>query len=136
MKDISVKVKKRLNLIIPFNFKLDRHSLEANYKSFVLPTMEYANVVLRVWFWHLTLAKIRINGMRLVTGATDQSNIVNLYMDTTWQSIFKWRANLMLKMWFKICLNLAPEYLIELLPPANYEWVHYNLWNNQRPSYH
>ena len=48
MKDISVKVKKRLNLIIPFNFKLDRHSLEAKYKSFVLPTMEYANVVLRV----------------------------------------------------------------------------------------
>ncbi len=33
--------------MVPLKFKLDRKSLEIMYNSFVLPTMEYANVV----FW-------------------------------------------------------------------------------------
>ena len=42
--DICVKARKRLILMIPLKFKLDRHSVETMYNSFVRPTMEYANV--------------------------------------------------------------------------------------------
>ena len=35
----------------------------------------------------LKCEKIPINGMRLVTGATTQRNIMTLYSDTAWQPI-------------------------------------------------
>jgi hypothetical protein len=43
--DISLNARKRLNAMISLKYKLDRYSLETMYKSFVLPTMEYASVV-------------------------------------------------------------------------------------------
>ena len=43
--DVSIKAKKKLNLMTPLKMKVDRHSLEIMYKSFVLPSMEYAIAV-------------------------------------------------------------------------------------------
>ena len=114
--------------MIPLKFKLDRHLVETMYNSFVLPTMEYTNIIFRGTYDSdiSKLEKIHINGMRLVSGATARSNIATLYMDTAWQSISERRGHSMLKMLFKIKNNLAPEYLIELLSPVNHEQVHYN----------
>lgn len=50
--DITLKATKRLNLMVPLKFKLDRKSLEVMYNAFVLPIMEYGNVV---WGVHTTL---------------------------------------------------------------------------------
>ena len=114
--------------MISLKFKLGNHSVETMYNSFLLPTMEYANIV-----WEGTYdfdiskrEKIHIKIMRLITRATACSNIVNLYMDTASQSVSERWDHSMLKMLFKIENNLAPEYLIELLPPVSYERVHYN----------
>jgi hypothetical protein len=100
--DISIKARKRLNLMIPLKFRLDRNSLEIMYNSFVLPTMEYANVVWGGTYESdmLKLERIHIDGMRLVTGATARSNIANLYNETCWQSITEGCNNAMLVMMY------------------------------------
>ena len=84
---VYVKAKMRLNLLSPLKFKLDCHSLETMYKSFIIPAMEYA---IQVWGDTYEsdinkLEQIHVDGMQLVTGATARSNIANLYKETAWQ---------------------------------------------------
>ena len=129
--DISKKAKKKLNMMTPLKYKLDRHSLETLYSSFVLPTMTYA---IEVWGGTydsdmLKLEKIHVDGMRLITGATAKSNIANLYSETSWQTFSGKRDDSMLKMFYKIKSNIAPGYLAELLPAPNPNAVRYNLRN-------
>ncbi len=130
--DVSIKARKRLNLMIPLKFKLDRKSLEIIYKSFVLPAMEYASVVWGGTFDSdiLKLEKIHVDGMRLVTGATARSNIANLYDETSFMSVSERRDYSMLVMLYKIKTGVAPDYLIDLLPRENHEYICYNLRNN------
>ena len=73
---------------------------------------------------------VYINGMHLVTGATAKSNIANLYAETSWPSVMDRRDKTMLSMLFKVKNRLVPEYLYELLPPENHEYIRYNLRNN------
>ena len=116
----------------PLKFKLGRSSLEVMYNSFILPVMEYANVV---WGGAFDcdiakLEKIHVDGMRLVTGATARSNIRKLYEETAWIPIRQKCENAMVIMMFKMKNNLSPDYLYDLLPEMNNEVIHYNLRNN------
>ena len=134
--DIALKAEQRLSAMQPLKHKLDRGSLETMYKSFVLPVMEYA---VAVWGGSydsdiLKLERIHIKGMRLVTGATAKSNIANLYRETAWPSFMDRRDKTMLTVLFKIKNQLAPEYLYELLPPENHQYIRYNLRNNNNIS--
>ena len=128
---ISTKARKRLNLMIPLKFKLDRKSLETMYMSFVLPITEYCNVV-----WGGTyetdlqkLEKIHIDAMRIVTGATAKCSLNKLYLETKWSSLSQRHHKSVALMMFKIKNNLSPEYLTYLLPPDNAERTTYNLRN-------
>ena len=116
--NISTKARKRLNLMVPLKFKVDRRSLEIMYKSFVLPTMEYAMVVWGGTYdsYLLKLEKIHIDGMRLICGATARSNIANLYAETSMLSISERRDHSMLIMLYKIKNGMAPDYLLNILP--------------------
>ena len=91
------------------------------YFSFVLPVMEYANVV---WGGSsdtniAKLEKIHVDGMRLVTGATARSNTINLYNETAWLTISQRIDAAVLKMMFKIKNKKAPQYLCNILPGEN-----------------
>jgi len=118
--------------MVPLKFKVDRKTLEIMYHALVLPTMEYGNVIWGGTYDSdmLKLERIHVDAMRLVTGATARSNIANLYLETGWQSIIDRRNNAMLVMLYKIKNNIAPEYLQELIPPENHEYIRYNLRNN------
>ena len=87
--DICLKARQKLNMLVYFKFKLSRRSLETIYESFILPTMEYANIV-----WGGTsntdlakLENLHQDAMRCITGATARSNIAKLYTDTQWYCI-------------------------------------------------
>ena len=43
--EVTQKARKHLNLMIPLKFNVDRKTLETMYNAFVLPTMEYGNVI-------------------------------------------------------------------------------------------
>ncbi len=116
--DLSISARKRLNMMIPLKFKIDRKSLETMYFSFVLPTMEYANII---WGGSYNtdldkLEKIHIDGMRLITGATAHCNITNLYTETNYMPVRNRIDKSMLIMIFKIKHGFASPYLVELLP--------------------
>ena len=129
---ISCKANQRLNMLLPFKYKLDRKTLEMMYKALVLPIMEYSLVV---WggTYETTLAKledINVNAMRLITGATARSEITKLYTETAFNSFFERRDIAMLTMYYKLKKNLAPNCLLALLPPENSETRTHNLRNN------
>ena len=117
IEDISHRARKKLNCMLPLKYKLDRKSLEIMYHSFVLPTMEYANVVWGGSFESdiSKLERVHVDAMRLVTGATARSNINNLYKDCNWVTIKDQIDGSSLKMMFKIVNGLAPEYLSNLV---------------------
>jgi hypothetical protein len=95
--------------------------------------MEYANVL---WGGSYEsdiskLEKIHIDGMRLVTGATANSNIARLYAETSWQTVRQRSEDASVIMIYKIQNDLAPDYLKDILPKANHTYVRYNLRQNQ-----
>ena len=130
--ELCTKANKRLNMMLPLKYKLDRRSLENMYKSFVRPVMEYGIVV-----WGGTydtslskLEEINIKAMRIITGATEKSNIAKLSLETSISSVTERRDMAMLLMFYKVVNNLVPDYLSQLLPSANRNIVKYNLRNN------
>ena len=130
--ELCAKANKRLNMMLPLKYKLDRRSLENMYKSFVRPVMEYGIVV---WggTYHTSLSEleeINIKAMRIITGATEKSNIAKLSLETSISSVAERRDMAMLLMFYKVGNNLVPDYLSQLLPSANRNIVKYNLRNN------
>ncbi len=88
--DICCKAMKRVNIIQHFKFSLDRKNLERFYLSFVLPILEYGDVI---WTganeYELDkLDRVHVRAMRIITGATERSSVNNLYEDLGWHTPF------------------------------------------------
>ena len=130
--NVEVQARKKLNMILPLKFKLDRKTLELLFNVFVSSSMYYG---VEVWGGSydshlLKLEQIVVDGMRLVTGATQRSNISKLYDDTGWQSVQDHRDYAMLLLMFKMKNGLVPNYLINLMPKENRDVVKRNLRSN------
>ena len=129
---VCLKARKRLSVIQPLKFKLNRKSLETMYFSYILPVLEYGSVV---WGGSCDvniskLEKIHVDAMRLVTGATAGSNIHRLYTETGWLSVRSRIDNAMVIMLYKVRNELVPNYLCEILEPHYAEQIHYRLRND------
>ena len=131
--DVSIKAKKKLNLMNPLKMKVDRHSLEVMYRSFVLPSMEYA---IAVWGGSYDsdidkLERIHVDAMRLIVGATARSSIANV-LNEMGANTFQNRINVTtLVMLFRIIKVDAPGYLTDILDSLegqrNYKFRNSNL---------
>ena len=115
--NVATKARKKLNLMLPLKFKLDRKSLEIMYKSFVRSTMDYASVI---WGGSYKsdidkLEKVQIDAMRLITGATARSNIAALYVETHFQTVKERIDFSIVCMMYKLMNGLCPSYLHNLL---------------------
>jgi hypothetical protein len=114
---IATKARKRLNAVTPLKFKLDKRSLEIIYLSFILPTMEYGNIV-----WGGTydsdlakLERIQVDALRLITGATARSNISKLYDECSIRTFKQRVEGASICMMYKIIYGIAPKYLQDIL---------------------
>ena len=124
---------RRLDMMSPLKWRLDRKSLETMYFSFVLSAMEYANVV-----WSGTydsdivkLENVHVKGMRLITGATARSNISNLHKETGFPNLKSRFENNSVITLYKIKNCNMPEYLKVLHPQENKDIIQYNLRNRE-----
>ena len=77
---IYQKASKKFSLLKPLKYNLSRYTLEVLFKSLVLSSLEYANVV-----WdgcsesdNNLLESLQIEGARVVTGALKGTNRVSL----------------------------------------------------------
>ena len=126
---IEDKANKRMNMLSYFKYKLSRNTLERIYYVFIRPILEYGNIV---WIGANDglldkIDKIETRAMRLVTGATNRTNINSMYIDLQWQSIRSRRDFHALKMMFKIINRMCPEYLYNLLPRRTNDGHNINL---------
>ena len=130
--DIASKAMQRLNIIQSFKFKLARRDLERFYKSFILPVLEYGDVL---WdgafeFELGKLERVQIRAMRIITGATERCDVRNLYLELGWNTLSERRKIHKLKWYYKILNDLLPSYLSDLIPPTGAERHSYGLRNN------
>lgn len=127
--EVYSKAMKRLDIIQHFKFKLDRQALERYYISYVLPIIEYGDVV-----WSGAndqeldkLDRVQIRAMRIITGATERSNINALYEELGWHKLATRRHIHRLVWMYKIINNISPQYLTDIIPPTVGERQRYNL---------
>ena len=127
--EIYAKAMKRLDIIQHFKFKLDRSALERYYVSYVLPILDYCDIV-----WSGAndreldmLDKVQIRAMRIITEATERSNVNALYEDIGWHKLGTRRYIHRLIWMYKIINNLSPQYLTDIVPLTVGERQRYNL---------
>jgi len=116
--DVISRCSKKINLLKKFKYKLDRKSLETIYFSFIRPSMEYGdNLFAGTYDSDLCkLDRIQVDAMRIVTGATEKSNIARLYEELKWTPLATRRNQHCLSLMYKIIRGLTPQYLYDLLP--------------------
>ncbi|MCG8033358.1 MAG: reverse transcriptase family protein, partial [Candidatus Thiodiazotropha taylori] len=122
----------RLNLLRALKFRVSRKSLEKMYSAFVRPLLEYSDIV-----WDncpseskRNLDAIHIEAARIITGGTKLCSIDKLYSELGWDSLQSRRNKHKLVTLYKILHGLAPNYLLDLMPPTVQETSRYNLRNS------
>ena len=128
---ITTKAWTRLNLLRALKFRVSHKSLEHMYISFVRPLLEYCDSV-----WDNAsvdskkqLDAVHIEAARIITGATKLCSIEKLLSDLGWESLQNRRNKHKLIIFYKIINGLAPNYLLDLVPPIIQETTNYNLRN-------
>ena len=116
--DIVSRCSKKINMMKQVKYELDRKSLETIYMSFIRPSMEYGDVLYAGTYDSdlCKLDRLQVDAMRVVTGATEKSNIGLLYDDLGWSTLESRRNQHCLAFMYKIVNELTPTYLSELLP--------------------
>ena len=119
----------RINVTRKFKFLLDRRSLGTIYISFIIPILEYGDVV-----WDnctqqekQDIKRIQFEAARIVTGATKLVSIHSLYEETGREAR---RKNHKLTLFFKMANDLSPLYLSDLVPTTFNNSSNYNLHNS------
>lgn len=114
------KAYKRLNLLKPLKYKLDRSTLICLYKSMVRPLLEYGDVV-----WdncsiveQQMVEHIQYEAGRVVTGAMKGSSSNRLRNELAWEELKSRRKFHKLVQFYKIVSHMSPHYLVEMLPPT------------------
>ena len=129
---VSIKARKRLSMMLPLKYRLDRKTLQTMFLSFVSPIMDYGMVI---WGGSYDcdinkLDKINNDGMRLITGAPSNSNVRKLHAETGLLSFRDKCAFATILMLYKVLNNLAPNFLNSRLPEHNPGDSGYNLRNS------
>lgn len=131
--EIYIKAMRRLDVIQRMKFKLPRQCLQRYYFSFVLPILEYADIL-----WNgandqdlSKLDRVHLRAMRIVTGATQRCNTQALYDDVCWSTLSHRRLIHRLRLFYKIRNNISPNYLMQLMPQTVYERNPYALRNRE-----
>ena len=129
---IKEKVWTRINTMRRLQYDIDRKTLETIYKSFIMPLLEYADVI-----WDNCtqqnknkLELIQIEAARISTGATKLVSVANLYIETGWETLDARRNKHKLMFFYKIFNDLTPPYVSSLVHPLVQNASRYNLRNS------
>jgi hypothetical protein len=127
------KACKKLNILRPLKFLLDKKTLELLYFTYVRSQLEYGDIVWDNCNLHDRsldiLETVQVSAARLVTGAIARSSVTKLYRELNWAPLAKRRENHRLVQFYKIWNNLAPEYLLDLMPAQVLNRTIYQLRN-------
>ena len=128
---VKEKAWARVNVMRKLKYQLDRKSLETIYLSFIIPLLEYADVI---WdnctaYEKLELDKIQNEAARIVSGAIKVVSTNALYLELGWERLETRRRKPKLVLFFKMVNELSPLYLSSLVPSLVGNTSRYNLRN-------
>ena len=129
---IVTKAGQRVDVLSRLMYKIDRHSLNILYTTFIRPTLEYGDVLL----CNLTenqkyqIEMVQKRAGRIVSGATRGVTRNTIYSELGWESLEKRRERHCILYFHKILHGQTPAFLSDLLPGYVFERVSYNLRNS------
>ena len=112
-----------------YKFLLDICSLFKMYTTLIRPLLEYGIAVQTKI--NVPLKKNQVAALRITTGGTKVCNLQTLYDDLSCETLEKCRHKHRLFLLYKIINNLAPNYLMQLLPPRMQQFSRYPLRNSE-----
>ena len=119
--NIVIKTSQRLNMLKSLKYKLNRKALETIYKSFILPCLDYGDILYFNTFQTELdrLDRIHMDAMRVVCGATARSSVTALYRETGWRPLKIRRHLHVITMMYKIVKGLVPVSLRAIFDEIN-----------------
>ena len=103
-------------------FKLDRKSFEVIYTPYIMPILEYGDVI---WdnctqYEKQELFKIQTETARIATGTIKLVSLTALYKEICWETLEQRRHNHKLTLFYKMLNNITPLYLsVSNISPYN-----------------
>ena len=103
-----------------FKYTFSRKTLTTLYKSFILPHLDYADVI-----WNnctdrlaMSLETLHLDAIRTIIGAVRGTSHNKLYTESGFLTLKERRERHKLILYFKIINGLAPAYIERYLPPT------------------
>ena len=116
-----------------FKYKFNRKTLEILYKSYILPHLDFSDVVWDNCSAALSnaLENIHLDALRTITGAVKGTSHEKLYKESGFISLHERRKRHKLIVFFKLVNGLLPTYLNCYIPPLVSDT---NPYPRRRPS--
>ena len=132
IESIVAKVRPLIACLRSFKYKFTRKTLEILYKSYILPHLDYADVL-----WDNCpavlaneLENVHLEALRIITGSVRGTSHEKLYKESGFVPLTTRRGRHKLMIFFKIVNGLLPIYLNAYLPPLISE---INPFHRRRP---
>ena len=113
------KCRTQINCLRSYKYRLNRKSLETMFKSYILPILDYADVI-----WDNctetqanALEEIQLDALRTITGSVRGTSHALLYNETGFIPLKERRKRHKLLLYFKFMNGLVPNHLAIRFPP-------------------
>ena len=129
--DVVVKASQKVDVLSRLMYKLDRHTLNILYTTFIRPTLEYGDILL----CNLTenqkysIEIVQKRAGRIISGATRGQSRNVIYEELGWESMETRRERHCILYFHKILHGQTPAFLSDLVPGHIFERVSYELRN-------
>ena len=129
IESVIAKVRPLIACLCSFKYKFNRKTLEILYKSYILPHLDYSDVV-----WDNCpavlaneLENIHLEALRIITGSVRGTSHDKLYRESGFVPLTMRRCRHKLILFYKIVNGQLPLYLNIYLPPLISEFNPYHL---------
>ena len=119
IKSIINKVHLLLCCLRSYKYSLSRKSLDTMYKSFILPILDYADIIWDGCSKKLSdeLESLNLEAIRTIIGTVRGTSHEKLYRESGFCALKERRKRHKLQFYHKLVNGNAPKYLIDLVPP-------------------
>ena len=116
--DLISRCRTQVDCLRSYKYRLSRKALETMYKSFILPKLDYADIIWDNCSEILVdqLESVHLDAIRTIIGAVRGTSHIKLYTESGFISLKERRYRHKLILYHKIVNNNVPEYLISKLP--------------------
>ena len=119
IKMLIAKCRCQVACLRSFKYRLSRKALETMYRSFILPQLDYADVIWDNCSLKLAeeLESLHLDAIRTIIGAVRGTSHQKLYTESGFTTLRERRFRHKIIMYHKIVQENTPTYLKEHLPP-------------------